>query len=449
MLETLVQYRLGSAGSTFSALLGVWQSTYLSPTFATPDGWHILVPLAAHLVYNAEQLPDLHTTWLAALVLGKGPLAAILPFVILLALSRSQSVQHTAETTPSQHTSPQAPVAQHPSSRSSSRSRSRRSVYDVLRLRKRQRKAASLATVLLRRLAAALAADLDAVSEACLLSLSRAALQCALCEPFPLHADSSGPVNTSSARPNIDANIDANAQSPAQAALEIVMEGLARNRSTLAVRLDHSVDPHWDGSHLNLAPRRQPTGLGGRLDPLDVPASPCVLPRPALRGFILRRECGQVQAVRCVMCTTVPVAPRQYSNDAIMSMPVTFELGDRALSMRVDLGTAHAKTHVSLYVHLTPTEVDEDCYNDSDSEDCFADQLYAFEASAVPWGQASVLAAGGSLPAGACTYTSAWTAQSGLGMVGSGDPWWAPRGALKAAFSGDKLTVCVDVRLAF
>lgn len=146
------------------------------------------------------------------------------------------------------------------------------------------------------------------------------------------------------------------------------MEGLARNRGALAVRMDQSVDPHLDGSHLSLIPRQQPSGLGGRLDPLDVPASPCVLPRPALRGFILRRECGQVQAVRCVMCTNVPVAPRQYINDVIMSMPVTFELGDRLLSMRVDLGTAHARTHVSRYIHFTPTEVVEDCYNDSDSE---------------------------------------------------------------------------------
>jgi hypothetical protein len=73
-------------------------------------------------------------------------------------------------------------------------------------------------------------------------------------------------------------------------------------------------------------------------------------------------------------------------------------------------------------------------------------------ASVVPRGHDSVLEPecwGGNIPAPGVHYRSAWTAQSGLGMVG--DPLWASRKQRwEAACSrGSVLTVCVDVSLAF
>lgn len=383
-------------------------------------------PLALHLASAAATLPELYT-WLAVLQPSKGPLATVLPFVLLLALSRVQSAQQmllAGDAQPQagadENQMPAQPAMsasldKNPSGSSrrsgSARSSGTDSRGQPLRPTKRQRLAEppqTLASKLVSMLAEGLASDVGNVAEPCLLSLSKAALQSVCSEPAAL-ADS-GP--------------QASAPSPASAALEIVLDSQAKRQTVLAARLAMCVSPCWNGCTPVLPGQADCSWFS------------------TLQGVAIQRE-GH-PTVRCVLRAHTSSA---HWYDVTWSSCLTCTLDGRQLCLQVGLGLETvvqcpgvlvAGHHASLYLRIAPAD-------DGDQEPAhFAAQLYYVEAYAVHRAQLQVLAAGGH--AQNRRFPGSWTAGANVGKESVGMRQWVLRDVVQAEFPGD-MFVCVDVRL--
>lgn len=365
-----------------------------------------MVPLANHLASAAEVLPELGT-WLAVLERGKGPLATVLPFVLLLALSQVQSAQNIlpAGEQQQQHQMPTQPAASaglncnssgSSTSGSSGTDRSGQPGHPA----KRQRPAEqpqTLASKLVSMLAEGLASDVGNVAEACILSLSKAALQSVRVEPAAL----------------ADSGLQASAPSPAAAALEIVLESPARKQKAAATRLALCVSPCWN--------RRTPPRIGlGTKSVLS-----------ALQGIAIEWD-GQ-PAVRCVLRA-------QYLHFLLVtSTALTCTLGGRELDLVMRVGTDYASPgpkHVALYLNIDPADPAEPVH--------FPGQRYSVEAYAVHEVQLQLLANGGRIQDR--SFPASWTAGASLG-TDTGEKLWAQSSVVEDEFP-EGMFVCADVRLA-
>lgn len=261
---------------------------------------------------------------------------------------------------------------------------------DALPPRKRPRTATSLASSLVRTLAEGLAANIDAVSECCLLSLCSAAMD---------HIRSEGTAVGDAWRQVERSGQDASAQSPAQAVLEIVLECLAGNRSALAARMEVCVRPCWDGREFDENNMLQ--GLGIRVH-------------------------GRTE-VRCLMRVSLPLqlGTTPGGHFASVCVPygseIQFDLGGRHLRMHVGL-TFAVKDHVSLCVLIT---LDVDWHDEESDSEQDTSQQYLVEVSAVGEEELQLLATGGQLRDSKRRCRASWTALVEEGPTRSGPSMWA------------------------
>lgn len=178
------------------------------------------MPLALHLVRSSSP-PQLDHWLQSTLPKLTGPLAVVLPFALLLGVSAG--VQH-------EDTQVHAPTCD--ASCSTIAVRPHKCARTVTQ--------SQVVTVLQGRLADGLEADLLAVSQAALQSMSAAALRFAQAEQRDVEA------------PEVQALLDekdAALAGPAAAALDTVMRHLFASRGTLAAMADAmSVAPYWDGT---------------------------------------------------------------------------------------------------------------------------------------------------------------------------------------------------------
>lgn len=369
MLEAFAQYRLGNASCAFRLVLAALQNSQtLQASLATPDGWLALYPLACRLqAYAANLLPDLDTYlfYLILLQPSKGPLATVLPFVLLLALSRVRTEQPIPQQPDSAHPHDSAHDGE-PALQASGGS----SLFGEQRPAKRPCTALhprSLASMLTHKLTEGLADEIGTLPEACLLSLSKAALACVRAEPAAL------------------------SDSPAQAALEIVIDSMAGERAQrmeLAARLALCVSPCWNG-------RMPEPGM-----------------HPLLQGLPIHWE-GQ-PAVRCLLQMASHIAHgHDISADSSASMRCT--LGGRELKLSVDIGVPQGADirgiqHSTLRLQIEPVHRAEPAH--------FAQQLYHMEAEAVKEEHLPALAAGGRPPSSRGRYSIKWAKPICTGAAG-------------------------------
>lgn len=395
-LEALVQNRLGNASSAFRLVLAALQNSQtLQASLATPDGWLAMYPLACHLAYTADLLPDLDT-YLFLLQPSKGPLATVLPFVLLFALSRVRSEQPI----------PQQPDSAHPHD-SAHDGEPALQASGGSSLSGEQRPAKRPCTALQPR---------SLASNACTKAHRGA------CRRDRHAARGVPPVPEQGGPGVVRAEPATLSDSPAQAALEIVIDSMAGERAQrmeLAARLALCVSPCWNG----------------RTPEPDM--------HPLLQGLPIHWE-GQ-PAVRRLLQMASHIAHGHYIS-AEPSAFVRCTLGGRELKLSVDIGVPQGADvrglqHSTLRPHIEPVHRTEPAH--------FAQQLYHMEAEAVKEEHLPALAAGDCLPSSGGRYSIKWAKPTCTGAAGVDYTVekWALRIDLEGDFPG-MMFICVDVRVS-
>lgn len=209
-MSTLAFLRHGSERDAFhTALTALQHSPSMQHALAQPGGWELLLPLASQLTATPDMLGVLDT-WLDALVLGRGALASVLPFVLLISLP--------AKRAPSQTTTAAA---------SSSR--------DDAPPCKRARGEPTLVEALAQRLADGLA-TYQALPTAVLMSMCKAVMACA-------QAESGTPLVLAGSEA---AGAAGTVQRPAQSALDTILDCLSNCHRAHALERAQP-DACWDG----------------------------------------------------------------------------------------------------------------------------------------------------------------------------------------------------------
>lgn len=102
-MTILSRYGLGKVDMAFHKLLSALQASQtMKARLARHDGWKLLLPLSHELTAAPELLPKLDG-WLSPLGADAAPLASILPFALLLALSHQVTTPGQTETAKDVH----------------------------------------------------------------------------------------------------------------------------------------------------------------------------------------------------------------------------------------------------------------------------------------------------------------------------------------------------------
>lgn len=395
VLQALVQHSLGRhVSAAFGALLRALHGSLKLCAYLNThaDGWRKLLPLASQLMDSPGLLHKLDS-WLDVLSSSnQGPLAAALPFALLLSWPEHVPLQpgeaesmallsaSAASDGAASSASLDASSSDADSDADSDASSDSAASGGPPPKRARVLTMHSLLAMLTSRLASGLAGNLQAVSEACLLSMARAAVDSVhegqACEQL-------GSVY------------------PAKAALEAVLDALTRNRGTLAATRTMCVSPFWDGRQIVLEG--------------DLQAVPVRL--------------GSRHALRCIMRKDDPLR----RHETLRSSKVTCTFGSTKLHVRVRYKRGKDSGAGRLFVDLERTK--------HTGKAPVSVQAFQIQACAVHASQLEHFAAGAEIRSDrACHCT--WTVPVGAKATVV-DEEWAPVHVLGEDYF-EEVYVCVD-----